>query len=423
MRERLDVVSSSIAKALTKIDWEAEKAPISMRISARAAAAEIANTQEWLRQRLALLPFDPQQRYLVMQDLLQSQFVALEKITSIVQDLMMLRDRPVAPEYLPPGMRSLAQILPPLAQPRAPEQPFTHDFSARPGTPYATELPGQAAWSPQGPAHFAWDQPAQYAPPHQAPVHLADLEPVPQTSPSRAHQTTRRKAGRSNREEDDEESGRASTLRLVLRTTALLGAIAVAAGSTYMAYGRWSAQKQAARPVASKSERVAIGDPSARSATQRDAGAPPVRRIETGPTRVPSPPPMSEPPIEEPVGGPLPGVMLTSPSRPPPATASPPPLAPATSPPARISATETQFVPLIATHRDRSALMAMLADLRRQYPGIIGKRQSEAQAVNFGDKGVWHQLILLPPVPRHQAAATCEELRAAGYARCSVRPF
>ena len=81
------------------------------------------------------------------------------------------------------------------------------------------------------------------------------------------------------------------------------------------------------------------------------------------------------------------------------------------------------FVSVIATHRDKDTLAAMYADLRKQYPTIIGVRQAEAQSINLGSQGVWHHLVLMPPLPRPQAEATCEELRRAGNARCAVRSY
>lgn len=398
MRERLDDLSTVIAEALTKANWHAEMAPLSMRVSARAAAAEIAHTQEWLRERLRVLPIDPQHRYAVMQDLLQAQFVALQKVTSIVENLMMLRERPAAPEYMPPRP----------AAPRKPAAPLEPQFS----TPLFAHAPRPSELAPPRPQPAAtpgpagWAMPRMFAPPAQpAPVRLADLDPgaAPRTQSRIAPP---RDPGQGKSEKTD--ARRYSVSGLALRSAVLTAAIVAVLGAGYFAYARLgSGAKTAAKPPA-KSERVAIGDPTARANTGAGRTPPPVRSLDAGTGRVPSAPPMSAPPLDDRPGSPVPGLIVTQPA----------------VPKANMrTAGGDRFVPVIATHRERTALLNLLGELKRQYPAVLGPRQAEAQAVDLGDQGVWHHLVLLPPGNRQQAATTCDALRAAGYPRCTVRPY
>jgi hypothetical protein len=67
-----------------------------------------------------------------------------------------------------------------------------------------------------------------------------------------------------------------------------------------------------------------------------------------------------------------------------------------------------RFVPVVFTHKDHATAMRALADLRQQYPKLLGHRQGEAQPVDLGSKGVWHRLVVLPPGPRPHATRLCE---------------
>lgn len=404
MRERLDTMTAAISDAITKANWHAENAPMSMRVSARTAAAEIAYTQEWLHERLRLLPFDPQQRHLVMQDLLQSQFVALQKITSIVEDLVTLRNRPAGVEYMPPGTHRPPQILPPGYQ----EPQFARDFPALGRHQAMDPPPYRQLAPPPGGAPF----PHYSSPQQSAPLHIADLDPISitqrtrtQTQPMKAPSRTRRSKDSQN-DNDSRELFSAANKRLAVRTAGLTLAVAAVVGMGYFGYARWWSKSPTARSVASKAERVSVGDPNARAKSGPGIVPPPVRSLDPSPNRIPSAPPMSAPPLEE-RSGPLPGLVIADPTG---------------RPPVR-TGNEPQFVAVIATHRDRAALLAIFNDLRRQFPTVMAQRRADAQAVNLGEKGVWHHLVLLPLGTRQQAASACEELRAVGYARCFVRPY
>lgn len=378
MRDRLVAVSDEISRTLTKANWHAETVPAQIRVPVQAAIADITSTQNWLQARLGQLPVDQQQRYQAMHEMLQVQFVALQKVTSIVDELLALRDRPAQPEYLPPAQRPQPML--PLAPPQA-QVPFARDFGA----------------PPAGGAHAprVLQQPQRGAPQHAyapmqgraAPVRLADLDgqtmqpaPPPQARPPAAERTK----GKSKGKGKSEKAG-ASSMRLGMVAGALVGTIIVLGIVGYVAFTRMSGTQTAG----SRTQRVAIGDPAARQATNNGvSGTAPVRSVDGAAVRVPQAPPMSSPPLAD-----------------------------------RQGAQDNGFVSVIATHRDKDALAAMYADLRKQYPTIIGVREAEAQSINLGAQGVWHHLVLMPPLSRPQAEATCEELKRAGNARCAVRSY
>jgi hypothetical protein len=242
-------------------------------------------------------------------------------------------------------------------------------------------------------------------------LHLADLDSGAVTQRTRTQtrpmKTSPRQRAKEDRDEEESEGGFLSivTSRLALRTVGLAVAVVMVLGAGYYAYARlWSpGAKTAAAP--GKHERVSVGDPNARGKAGASVQPPPVRSLDPSPNRVPSAPPMSAPPLAE-RSGQLPGLVVVDPGKAPVKTGD-----------------EPQFVAVIATHRDRQALAAIYNDLRRQFPTVMGQRKADAQAVNLGEKGVWHHLVLLPLGTRQQATAACEELRSVGYTRCFVRPY
>lgn len=421
MRDRLVAVSEEVARTVTKANWHAETAPAQVRARVQASIADITSTQEWLQSRLSQLPEDAQARYAAMQEMLQVQFVAVQKVTTILDELLALRNKPVAPDYLPAEMR------PPAAphQPgRAggtafgaldPGTPIARDFAPALATPATVPLfdapaSAQPLFSLEPPAP-AWPQAPSYVPPPQHPhphapqqieppwgampsgfgphphapgaVHLADLEPTlaPPMGPGEMPRAfTARKTETKQKPQPQQKGSRkyqrpAPRSRMGLVTVGLLAAILVVGVGGWMLWGSIAG--------GTKPQRVAIGDPAARKGATAGQNAAPVRPVDPVATRVPQAPPMSTPPFAE---------------------------------------SGEDFVPVIATHREKDGLTNMFMDLRKQYPGIIAARKAIAQTVNLGADGVWYQLVLLPPGPRTQAESICEELRRAGYPRCAVRP-
>ncbi len=426
MHDRLASVSHEISDLLGKVEWHSEAVPPNVRLHVRTAAGDIVRTQEWLNQRMGQLPLDPGHRYAAMQEMLQVQFVALQKVTQIVNDLVALRSRLQVQEPHP----QQGQIVPfnPHGQVQGHPQPHlqAHPQMSVPAHPQAGMLPPLGAPQPQVPfardfgtphpaaghAHVHGVEPEWGAPPapparpQQGPaVRLSDLGPAaeaPRTGGQRASKTGPRDAKASQKAGKKSRAEGASNRKLALIAGVLLGAIVVLGISGYIAYTKLGTKQTAARS-APKKERVSIGDPAAREQALSNAAA-----RGDGPSRVPSPPPMAAPPLDDAASkGQLPGLVVVQPSGP-----RPDPRAQA-----------LPFVAVIATHRDKQALAKIYNDLRKQYPSVLGPKKADAQTVNLGENGVWHHLVLLPPGSREQAEGTCAELKAAGYARCMVRPY
>lgn len=384
MRDRLASVSHEISELLGRLEWHVEAASPDIRLHARTAAADVVRTQEWLNHRLHALPHDPSQRYAAMQEMLQVQFVALQKISTIVNDVLSLRTR--APGAFQPALPSPTQQ--------------SGQYALTPGQQHQ-QLRLQHA------VDLAWDdQPAMQGilQPAASPMRLSDMAhrgDMPRSVTKARSQATSGRGGRSNSREDDDEAptGRRSNRKLLVWTGALLAALILVGGAGYAAYSTLVGSKSAtASRSTAKKERVSMGDPSAREQALANAN------VGSAP-RVPSAPPMAAPPLDEQGRRAVPGMMVVQPQAPRPDPRAQP------------------FVAVIATHRDKQALTKIYNDLRKQYPSVLGPKRADAQTVNLGESGVWHHLVLLPPGPREQAEASCAELRAAGHTRCMVRPY
>ena len=410
MRDRLSNVSHEISELLGKLEWEVEAAGPEVRNHARDAAADVVRTQEWLNHRMSQLPLDPGQRYAAMQEMLQVQFVALQKVSSIINDVLIARDRMYASHQQQQQAMLLQQqtypqpILPP---PAGAPQVSTFDL-----LPLQPPQPHSLFPLPQHHAEPRWDSGVSglhdilQVPPPAAAVRLADLSAPPQDTPRtggrpRGEQTKGRSTKTSKPAKQDRKAQRGSSRRLAAWSGLLLCLIAVlGVAGYYVGFGRIATRISSATNTAHK--RVSLGDPAARDQALANAGA------QGNPaTRVPSPPPMAAPPLEDAGSGAprVPGLMVVQPQVP------------------RSTGSTQSFVAVVATHRDKQALAKIYNDLRRQYPAILGPRRADAQSVNLGDSGVWHHLVLLPAGPREDAQAICSDLRAAGYPRCMVRPY
>jgi hypothetical protein len=414
MHDRLASVSHEIADLLAKLEWHAEAAGPDVRMHARHAAADVVRTQDWLNHRMSHLPLDPSQRYAAMQEMLQVQFVALQKVATIVNDVLTLRSgQAQIPAQIPaqfpaqvPAHPAHGHPLPPLAPPQqanpfalaAPQQQPQQGMQYPPQ--HATQYPHEANWDVQAGVQGLLQPPGP-------PVRLADLTPAldtPRTvTKTKSVQPGARAAKPTKKGKKKTAETRGTTRRLAVWSGALLGAIIVLGGIGYVAYANFGSHKStlAARATPRK-ERVSLGDPSARDQALANA-----ETLPGGPSRVPSPPPMSSPPLTETGagGGRVPGLIVAQPQAP------------------RPDARAQPFVAVIATHRDKQALAKIYNDLRKQFPSVLGSKRADAQTVDLGENGVWHHLILLPPGPREQAEGYCAELRAAGYPRCMVRPL
>ncbi|MDX2203285.1 MAG: hypothetical protein NW223_11090 [Hyphomicrobiaceae bacterium] len=394
MRDRLSSVSLEISDLLSQLEGEVEAVSPDVRLHARTAAADVVRTQEWLNHRMSQLPFDPGQRYAAMQEMLQMQFVALQKVSTIIEDVLSARSRQAA------GHKALLPVPQTYPQPILPRGQSQSVFDLTPQPPHH---PAEPTWDALRGLNDMLHVPA---PP---PVRLADLT-VPQGDVPRALATGRtqppktggRGAKTAKTATRKDEPRRGSSRRLALWSVVLLGLIGIIGVGGYATYSRLVGGKSsiASRSI-QKKERVSLGDPAAReqAIANSDAHA-------GGPRRVPSPPPMAAPPLED--AGPrgqVPGLMVVQPQAP------------------RSNVSTQPYVAVIATNRDKQALAKTYNDLRKQFPGILGSRRADAQTVNLGESGVWYHLVVLPPGPRDQAMAICAEFRQSGYTRCMVRPY
>jgi hypothetical protein len=123
-----------------------------------------------------------------------------------------------------------------------------------------------------------------------------------------------------------------------------------------------------------------------------------------------------EPTAEPAEADPAPPARVTQ-RAPPRAEPEPPP------PAAEAVPREKQFVAVLFTHQHEPTVAKTFAELRQQYPQVLGDRKVESQSVRVARKGVWHRLVVLPAGSREDAADLCGELMGAGYARCWVKPY
>jgi hypothetical protein len=84
---------------------------------------------------------------------------------------------------------------------------------------------------------------------------------------------------------------------------------------------------------------------------------------------------------------------------------------------------EPSFVAVVFTHREPDSAIGAFADLQQRYPRLLAQRKGEAQPVEIADKGIWHRMVVLPAGPRQSADSLCDQLQAAGYDRCWVKPY
>ncbi len=85
MRAQFLTVSGQIADELTRLAQHVASSPASVRERVITAAAQIASTQQFLRAESDRLPSDPQERYAIMESVLQAQQGALHQLAIIVK--------------------------------------------------------------------------------------------------------------------------------------------------------------------------------------------------------------------------------------------------------------------------------------------------------------------------------------------------
>jgi len=90
---------------------------------------------------------------------------------------------------------------------------------------------------------------------------------------------------------------------------------------------------------------------------------------------------------------------------------------------AAIARAGERFVPVVFTDKDKARVLRAFSELQMRYPKLLRQRQAEAQPIDVGQKGIWHRLIVLPPSSHQSATDFCDQLLAAGYARCWVMGY
>jgi hypothetical protein len=90
---------------------------------------------------------------------------------------------------------------------------------------------------------------------------------------------------------------------------------------------------------------------------------------------------------------------------------------------AAIARAGERFVPVVFTDKDKARVLRAFGELQTRYPKLFRQRQAEAQPIDVGQKGIWHRLVVLPPGSHQSATDFCDQLLAAGYARCWVMGY
>jgi hypothetical protein len=79
-------------------------------------------------------------------------------------------------------------------------------------------------------------------------------------------------------------------------------------------------------------------------------------------------------------------------------------------------------VAVLSTHKEARVAREEFAELQKTYRAILGSKQSELQVMT-GQTGSWHRLVATPASTKAAANQICNDLRAAGYGRCWVKPY
>ena len=452
MRERFRSVSDRIAVQLAQLEWQIDRAPPALRASIGSAAQEIAAAQARLRAQMERLPTDPEQRYHIMRSLLQAQFAALEHLGAIVGQLA-AQPWPTTMPF-PSHAQPAGGLAGPAVAPNA--WPPGHTGPAPSPAPSGA-IPGAISESEQAIAarleHLLHGEPpaaVPYAPAQQG--WYGGSMPAAGAAGIFSHSDV-------DALDEDEAAAKArrptrSTLPAIY-SRRLVAMVAVAGALTfaYVAFPRPSESDSIVQKAMAekKGRRVAIGDPAAAITSPQQPA------FDRAPFQfppfaaVPTAPPMAQPPlIETTRTPPIPRMLSSAANEPagarddanPPVTLSPvtndpepgnsrlrqrqaavqseaaPPVQTDPPPPS-----PPRFVPVVFTHQDRAAALETFAELKKQFPAVVGSRKGEVQKVDLGEKGIWHRLVVLPAGSRQRADALCEQLKTAGYDRCWVKAY
>ena len=437
MRLRFTAISEQIAAQLSALArTAAQSSPRNSDTAILSAAAQIGTLQERLCAEANRLPIGPQQRFSIMQTLLQSQHEALLHLGVLV------RQHALAARGLTPN--SFNAYMGPTGQ----DGTQSYETRARALAPIGVPSP------PIRDARRAYSI-------HEA---LAEIRGTTWPSynsgvgaPSAMEPSGRHSAGAGSARGGRGAVGVLPRLRAiaVLKgvTSRFLGLTATAGMALLIAYATFPQATPSDSDVKrlelpSSSVGRAIPFPAPHNDTpaptvqpqfpRPDAPSGPMSPADSAATEPSATPSLSHMPVQQTtIDTPLPRVLPTppmekitsataSPSAPALSAAIPreiaPALAPAPSPPIEAAGAE-QFVPVLFTHKDQAITAGAFTALQRDYPNVLKRRHSEVQSVEVNRNGIWHRLVVLPAGSRQQATQVCDQLKAAGYDRCWVKVY
>jgi hypothetical protein len=428
MRERYVAVGVQIADTLTVLAKAAANAPSKARTATLTAISRIAAAQEKLSDETRRLPASPVERFALMQSVLQAQQGALVQLALIVKQL----GAPATGRFGGGGKSNqLARYQLAPTQLATPELGSAVFVSRRTNADESEEIPDRRA--------------------------MGRIQKRRQArSRARARAREERRTARAHRS----PSRRISVFFKAAVSRSLLVVIVVASG-LLIAYGTFpragdgpttrrielpTRTPTAATPLPvpraepsvppQRTARVPSSETNTRVAIREPMSAP-------APSEPPAPPPQAAPqyvvrsaPSGVSFAAPIPTAngprIVTAPE-----TRNNPPISPTApakpepAPERTVVATITTpantpdagFVPVLFTHKDQAIVNRAITELQHRFPAQLRHRKVESQAVDMGEKGVWHRLVMLPPGPREQADTICQALMAGGYDRCWVKAY
>ena len=394
VRARFAIGTVQIASGLSWLERHSGQSPLAGGSPLQVAARQIATIQEQLSAQLDRMPAAPRERFKRMASLVETQQSALQGLTLLLKEHTRMRQHQAAPRT------TVGQI------PISPVAPIGAD--------------------PNRADPFGWLPPDE----------LPELD-----EPAPVRRQARRGHGR------DERVGVRGLLSLARRP---VEAITRAAPSRVLLLinltiaGSFVAFAMLPRE---SSQEAGAETPAAVRTARELPSAPPViiapRVIEEPPSRAAPAPASTTEPDPQPIFAGQP--QTSSPAfaaehsvAPPRADAASPAadrgVTPAPPVASRVSAADAratgddtgrneQYVPVVFTHKDDRTAKRAFGELQRQYPVLLTRRQAEIQPIDLGSKGIWHRVVVLPAATRQDAARLCDELTAAGYDRCWVKPY
>src|SRR5262245_12309476 len=479
MRVRFTAISRQIADQLDALARTAARSPQATHSAILSAAADIGTMQKRLCAEADRLPIGPEQRYALMQTLLQTQHDSLLHLGILVREQALAArgligpapnpaTRPSPKRHMPTsahdgmtGVQSYGDIGRALASIGAPSQPIR---GAQPAYAIRERLPEIASTWPSYGVGAPMEPAARYS---RRPVSPHRRGKGASTRPRRrafalvkgaisrslgltltagvglliAYATFAQATPSDNEakrlELPSSSVGPATPLPAPRNNTSASRTQPPDAPSGLTSVQDRAVPEPSAMPSASYAPAPggprevpdrAVPEPSPRGAPDRGT---------TVPTAGPSASPMPVPRIINP-DTPLPGTLpeapadtitiaAVNPSAPalsagiPHVQIAPAPMR-APGPPTE-NAVPEQFVPVLFTHQDEATAARTFADLQREYPTVLRRRHSEVQSVDVNSNGTWHRLVVLPAGSRQQATHVCEQLMAAGYDRCWVKVY